>query len=87
MLVGIFRHALGYVYLVHLEECPLPHLLESTYFARVLFTSQEYLTITTLTDLCDDVELIDFELCAATAENNSLSSGIRLELGSIFCGV
>jgi hypothetical protein len=50
------------MYLVHLEQCPLPHLLQRADLARLLLPGQEHLAISTLADLSDDVELVDSEL-------------------------
>ena len=69
-----------YTHLVHLEQRPLLHLLERTHLAGVGLAREVDLTIPALSDLRDDLELVDLELDAALAEESALSATIGLEL-------
>jgi hypothetical protein len=53
---------------VHLCQCSLSHLLESTYFPRINLAGKVDGSITSLTDLSDDSELVDSELGSSFSE-------------------
>lgn len=70
---------LTYTNLVHLEQSTLAHLLQRTNFSGLLFTSKVDLSITSLSNLCDDMELLDPQLSPSTPQQHTFTSTIRLE--------
>ena len=66
-------------HLVHLEERPLLHLLQRTHLPRVCLACKVDLTISTLADLRDDLELVDLELDTALAEEGAFATAVGLE--------
>lgn len=71
-------------YLVHFMQGTFPHLLQRADFAGLLLSSQEHFAITTLSNLRDNMELIDFELCPTPAQEDSFAPTVGLELFGIF---
>ena len=72
--------------LIHLKERPFAHLLEGAYLAGLLLAGEVDLAVAALSDLSDDVELIDAELRAALAEDDALAPAVRLELFVVLGG-
>lgn len=60
-------------HLVHLVQRAFPHLLQSTDLATVLFPSEVNLSITALSNLSNDMKLVDLELGSPLSEENTLS--------------
>jgi hypothetical protein len=67
-------------YLIHLEQCPFTHFLQSAYFASLLLPCQIHLTVSALSDLSYDVELLHPQFCTPSPQKYTLASTIRLEL-------
>ena len=65
-------------------KSPFLHFLQGTDFAGLNLACEEDFTVAALTDLCNNVELVNLELSAPTAKDNSLATTIRLELRGIF---
>lgn len=72
------------LYLIHFEKSSLAHLLESTDFTGFLLPGKEDFTISTLTDLSDNMELIDLELRPSFSEDYSFAATVRFEFFDIF---
>jgi hypothetical protein len=72
-------------HLVHFCQSTLAELFERAHFSGFLLSCEVHFTVASLTDLSDDVELVDFELGAAFAQDDTLTTAIRLELFGIFC--
>jgi len=70
--------------LVHLEQCTLAHLLQRTYFPGFLFSSEIDLSITSLPDLSDDVELFYPQLGPPSPQQHTFASTVRLEFLGTF---
>lgn len=68
-------------HLVHLDQRPLPQLLQSTDLSRLAFPRKEHLAVSSLTNLGDNVELGYLELRAPLSEECSLAPEVG---GSIF---
>ena len=69
--------------LVHLGQSALSHLLKSAYFVGIDLSGEVNRSITSLSDLCDDSELVDLELRTALSQQDSLSATV----GAILFGV
>jgi hypothetical protein len=54
--------------LIHLCQCSLSHLLESTYFPRINLAGEVDGSITSLTDLSNNPELVYSELGSSFSE-------------------
>jgi hypothetical protein len=67
-------------HLIHLGQRPFPHLLQRAYFACLLLSGQIDFSVPALTDLCDNVELLDLELRAAFSQDDSFAPAVRLVL-------
>ena len=72
--------------LVQLEQQLLAHDLQRAHFTSVLLLSKENLTIPTLSNLGQNVEISMVKACAALAEMRSLSAKIFLQRRLIFGG-
>lgn len=68
--------------LVHLDQGPLSQLLECTDLTRLLLLCEEDFTVSTLTDLRDDVELSQLELGTSLSQQSSLSTKVGLGISS-----
>lgn len=62
------------LHLVHLGQSALSHLFQSTHFACVRLSSKIHGTITTLSDLSDNSELVESKLCSSLSKEDSFSS-------------
>lgn len=74
------RPVIGAAHLVHLEQRPLAHLLERAHLPRIRLACEEHLSIPALSDLRDDLELVDLGLDAPLAEDGAFPAAIGLEL-------
>ena len=63
-------------YLVHLEKRPFLHLLKSAHLMSIGLASEVDLSISTLADLRNDLELINLELDATLAEKSTLAATV-----------
>jgi hypothetical protein len=70
-------------YLVHFEQSPLPHLLQSTNLTRLLLPREENFPIPSLANLSDNMELINLELRPSFPQDYSLATTIRFEFFGI----
>jgi hypothetical protein len=77
------HHPIKPTHLVHLEQRPLPHLLQRTHLARLLLPRKIHLPISPLSNLSDNMELVDAQLGPAPAQDDALAPAIRLELGRV----
>lgn len=68
---------------VKLEQQLLAHNLQGTDFPSILLLCQENLTITTLTDLCEDLEIALAKTYTALAKVGTLSTSILLPDGLV----
>lgn len=75
--------------LVHLVEKPLAHHLQGTNFSRVFLLRQVHLSISTLADLSQDVEVAMVQSCPSLAQICTFSAEVFtlccLVLGVIAC--
>ena len=78
------ERAIGSTYLVHLEQCPLAHLLERTDLPRIRLACEKDLAIASLADLSNDLELVDLELDAALAKEGAFTTAVGLEFLRVF---
>lgn len=69
--------------LVHLGQSALSHLLKSAYFVGIDLSGEVNRSITSLSDLCDDSELVDLELRTALSQQDSLSATVGAILFSV----
>lgn len=65
-------------YLVHLEKRFLLHLLEGDDLVTLLVASKVDFSVASLTDLGEDVELVELELGTTLAEEDALSALVRV---------
>ena len=65
--------------LVHLEQCTLAHLLQRTDLSGFLFSGEVDLSVASLPDLSDDVELFYPQLGSSTSQQHAFTSTVRLE--------
>lgn len=73
--------------LVHLGQSALSHLLKSAHLVGIDLAGEVDRSITSLSDLCDDSELVDLELRTTLSEQDPLSAAVRAVLfGILFIG-
>ena len=60
-----------------------PHLLQCTHLPRISLPSKEDFAITSLSNLRDDLELIDFELDSTLAEERAFTTTVRFKFLSV----
>jgi hypothetical protein len=70
--------------LVHLEQCTLAHLLQRTDFPCFLFAGKVDLSVTSLPNLSDNVELIYPQLSPSTPQQYPFTSTVRPEFLRMF---
>ena len=71
--VGIDAH------FFHFKQGSFLHLLQCTNLTGFLLPRKEYLAIPALANLCNDMELVNLELCSATTKKDTLASAIGFE--------
>jgi hypothetical protein len=69
--------------LVHLCQSSLSHLLERANLPCIDLTSEVDGSVTSLTDLSDDSELVDPELCTSLSKQNTFSTIVRLDFSCV----
>ena len=62
------------LHFIHLCKCPLSHLLERTYFPRIDLSSKVDGSVSSLTNLGDDPELLYPKLCTSFSEEDTFST-------------
>ena len=70
---------LAHTNLVHLEQCALAHLLQRANFPGFLFASEIDLSVASLPNLSDDMELFYPQLGPPATQQHAFTSTIRLE--------
>ena len=79
--VPLHKHMLD---LVHLGQRTFAHLLQRADFVGIRLPRQVDRSISTLTDLGDDPEVLDAELGTSFSEENALSAIVRCKLLVVF---
>jgi hypothetical protein len=79
--ISFDEHMLDFV---HFCKCTLSHFLQGAHFPGINLSSEIDGSVASLTDLCDDSELLDAELRSSLSEQDSFSTIVRLDFTSIF---